>query len=237
MAGELKAMNPAINIEVLGINEIGADRYNSQVTSFRDLPWLQDTPASSTWSLWQAVWRDVRILDPGNRLVTVFNVTDRDLRRATNYVALRQAFLDAAAFVDTDGDGLLDEWEWQHFGGLSAARDGDADGDGEDNASEYAFCTDPRNAGSRPSFRVSVTGAWDGQVFQTTFRRRAGAAVRYVVEGSTDLAHWSGAPSEFQFTETVRGLFDGSGAVESTWVLTPASWQPLGFLRVRAEVR
>ena len=235
MAAELKATNPAVNIEIIGNNRANAAAYNSLVTSVRRLPWLQDTTENSTWTLWKAVWRDVRILDPGNRLVAVFNVTDRSLGVTSNYVALRQEFLNAAVFVDTDGDRLLDEWERQHFGDLSATGDADPDGDGENNFSEYAFVTDPKDAASRTSFRPGVTGAWGEQTFQTKFRRRAGGAVQYVLEISTYLPQWSAPPPEFHLTETLRNLYDGSGAVESTCALTPpAAWQSGAFLRVRA---
>lgn len=51
---------------------------------------------------------------------------------------------------DTDGDGLPDWWEQDHFGGRSAAgAQDDPDGDGFINHHEWAAGTDPWNAGSR----------------------------------------------------------------------------------------
>ncbi|MBI4326763.1 MAG: hypothetical protein HY674_16100, partial [Chloroflexi bacterium] len=41
---------------------------------------------------------------------------------------------------DTDGDGLADGWEQQHFGGLSQVEGGDLDGDGLTNLQEYQVC-------------------------------------------------------------------------------------------------
>jgi subtilisin family serine protease len=45
--------------------------------------------------------------------------------------------------TDVDGDGLPDAWELAHFGDLSFDGDDDPDGDGVDNAAEYARGTDP----------------------------------------------------------------------------------------------
>ncbi len=64
--------------------------------------------------------------------------------------------------VDGDGDGLPDTWELQYFGGLSAAADGDFDGDGIDNYSEFLQGTDPTQsnleASLTPAVRLPVSG-------------------------------------------------------------------------------
>lgn len=46
-------------------------------------------------------------------------------------------------FLDTDGDGLPDEWEQQHFGNLSESGTGDYDGDTWTNLQEFQNGTDP----------------------------------------------------------------------------------------------
>jgi len=51
-------------------------------------------------------------------------------------------------FADADGDGLPDEWEMLHFGGLDQPGGGDADGDGSDNRAEFAGGSDPFSADS-----------------------------------------------------------------------------------------
>lgn len=46
---------------------------------------------------------------------------------------------------DTDGDGLPDNWEMSHFGDLIEGPQGDYEGDGASNLSEYQHGTDPAN--------------------------------------------------------------------------------------------
>jgi hypothetical protein len=47
------------------------------------------------------------------------------------------------AVVDSDGDGLADDWEYFHFGNLDQDGDDDPDGDGLDNQAEHDGGTDP----------------------------------------------------------------------------------------------
>jgi len=50
--------------------------------------------------------------------------------------------------IDSDGDGLSDAWEQQHFGSLSANPGDDPDGDGMNNLREYRAGTNPADAQS-----------------------------------------------------------------------------------------
>ena len=51
--------------------------------------------------------------------------------------------IEGVPIVDTDGDGLDDNWEMAHFGSLSAGPKDDPDGDGYSNAREQIMGTDP----------------------------------------------------------------------------------------------
>ena len=53
---------------------------------------------------------------------------------------------------DSDGDGMSDAWESQHFGPAGATADEDADGDGVNNLHEFRAGTNPRD--SRSVFAV-----------------------------------------------------------------------------------
>lgn len=55
------------------------------------------------------------------------------------------------AIDDTDGDGLLDDWEMQHFGSLERGGSGDFDGDGIVDAVEFGLGTDPCIANTGPA--------------------------------------------------------------------------------------
>lgn len=82
---------------ILGVNDIGFESGNEDITDGRDLPWLQATTDEDVWQDWGVTYRDVWVLDAENVPVGVFNVTGNSLADAANYDALKQLFLDAAA--------------------------------------------------------------------------------------------------------------------------------------------
>ena len=96
ISAELKAGNPSINIEILGINQNTDTAYNDLAIANRTLAWLQDTVSNSVWTSWDVTWRDVRILDSRNQLYAVYNLTSQDLAQPLNRAALKQLFLQAA---------------------------------------------------------------------------------------------------------------------------------------------
>lgn len=58
---------------------------------------------------------------------------------------------------DSDGDGILDEWETQYFGNLSRSGTNDFDGDGVLDLAEYVGDTSPTNAASYLHFTSVAT--------------------------------------------------------------------------------
>lgn len=164
----------------------------------------------------------------------MYNLTDHDLANPQNREQLKALFLSAARLVDSDKDGLPDDWEEAQFGDLSAKPNEDTDGDGSDNFSEYAFGTNPRDPKSKASLRVTAT-AGRRDLFTVTFRRRAGAQVKFIVETSTDLNQWASAPTAIRVIEPFRNFFDGTGTGETTIALTaPIPAQSQAYVRVRA---
>jgi len=235
MAAELKATNPAVNIEILGVNMSTDAAYNPLVTAERSLPWLQDGPPNSAWDAWKVTWRDVRILNGRNQLVGVYNLTANDLSLVANRTTLKQMFLAAAVWVDSDHDGLSDDWEMLQFGNLSMVAAGDPDGDGADNFAEYAFGSNPLNGGSKPVFKSVVRGAGASRQFGVVFQRRAGHGVDYFIEGSPDVLQWTGGFPTVTASEPFTNLYNGTGTGRSEYrLVAPIPSQPAGFLRVRA---
>lgn len=86
--------------------------------------------------------------------------------------------------LDSDGDGLLNGWEQQHFGNpLSALATADNDLDGADNLQEQAAGTDPRSAASVLKFTdIQV----DGQGI--ALRWTGGESARQVIQKATSLS-------------------------------------------------
>lgn len=238
MHNELRAANPELNIEILGVNRSDAAALNSLVVPARKLPWLQDTPEAEAWTAWEVTWRDVRILDSQNRLHAVYNLTSHDLANPANYSTLRQMFLDAARVVDTDRDGLADDWEKKYFENLSAEPGEDPDRDGRNNFAEYAFATDPTDPSSHFSMQPLMIQSGAESFLTLKFRRRAGSFVGYRVEASPDLQAWSADPLEVVPSGVPVQHFDGTGALDVAYSLGhPASARSVGFLRLETSKR
>lgn len=89
--------------------------------------------------------------------------------------------------LDTDDDGLPDDWERFFFKSLAHAGADDPDDDGADNAAELAAGTHPDQAASVLRI-VSLTPEADATL---TLRFPYAASHRPVVERSADAIHWS----------------------------------------------
>jgi hypothetical protein len=131
--------------------------------------------------------------------------------------------------IDTDGDGLPDDWERFYFGTLAAKPDDDLDEDGAGNLAEYLRGTDPTVADPKP---VAVEGlevvtvAVDGTV-QLRFKSDIGRKHR--VDVSFDLVEWHSATGEFKAE-------DGGWVrwIESDLTVPPAGRRQ-SFYRVAVE--
>jgi hypothetical protein len=67
---------------------------------------------------------------------------------------------------DIDGDGLLDEWEYEHFGDLSQGADGDLDNDGYSNLEEFQRGWNPLEAAKVPNVPLILSPSFDGETNQ-----------------------------------------------------------------------
>lgn len=230
---EIKATNPDLNVEIVGINMLNDAAFNPLVVSQRNLPWLQETAEANVWGKWRATWRDVRIVDSLGRLQAVYNLTANDLAKEQNRETLKQLFLSAAKIVDSDGDQLADDWENQYFGNLTAIASADSDGDGYDNFNEYASGTNPLDPKSRPLIAPKIVGG-SPKPLNLTLRRRAGSILDYSVAELNDL-NVSPANATGLSPEWLRNLFDGTGTVEASYSVSASA--PRKFFRVRAVPR
>ena len=70
----------------------------------------------------------------------------------------------AVAFVDSDNDGMDDNWEIQAFGTLARDGKGDFDGDGASDLEEYLAGTDPKNSASYLKVNPPGPGSAAGSV-------------------------------------------------------------------------
>ena len=77
------------DIQLLGVNQAGAERGNFDTCMGNDIPWLQEDGAVDAWGLWDVRYRDVVILDAENVPVAVYNLTDHDLADPANYAELK----------------------------------------------------------------------------------------------------------------------------------------------------
>ena len=66
--------------------------------------------------------------------------------------------------ADVDADGLPDEWEAEHFGGLNSTPDGDDDGDGQSNLGEWTSGTNPRSSSSILALAIKESASANGLI-------------------------------------------------------------------------
>ena len=190
------------------------------------LSWLQETSDERVWTNWGVTYRDVWILDSSNRLSGVFNLTQHDLSRASEFTALKSMFIAVANSGDGDKDSLPDQWEALYP--ESTEPDADKDGDGYSNFVEFAFGTHPQDPTSYPVIRTTAPA---GQL-TLSFTRWAGTPFQFVVEGSTNLTTWSGA----RITATKLNRYDGTGRATTSYKLPrPVAPLPMSFARVKLQ--
>ncbi len=89
---------------------------------------------------------------------------------------------------DSDGDGLLDEWETFWFGNLLQSSITDKDGDGSTDGYEYLAGTDPNNGNSKFRLQIQRTGATGKEV---SFVAQAAAGNGYQSKSRTYTLEWT----------------------------------------------
>ncbi len=147
-------------------------------------------------------------------------------------LATRTATIKVNPAWDTDGDGLDDDWERQHFGSLDRDGTGDFDGDGISDLQEYLDGTDP-TMGPGPGTPVIQAPALEAETtdLQPTLvvvngDHSATATVTYDFEVYTDETLTTSVAQRHDVAETLE---------TTTWAVTAAlqdnTWH---YWRVRA---
>ncbi|MDB4438016.1 hypothetical protein N9195_00345 [bacterium] len=223
------------NIEIMGINwRLSSESGNDLMTAGRDLPWLQDTVSDFVQGSWGATYRDVIILDASSRpLDPPFNLTVNDLSAPAAREALKQRLRDAAEFVDSDGDGLGDDWEERHFGHLLSGSSDDQDNDEESNFFEYALGSEPDFSTDRGTIIPGVMTIEGEKFFSLEFRRRLGLAggLTYEILGSETGGDWKVVDGGFTLSKS-ENPYDGTGTENLTWVM-PVEGNEMSLFRLK----
>jgi len=115
------------------------------------------------------------------------------------------------ALADTDGDGLADVWEQQHFGGLNANPADDPDGDGMSNLREYRAGTNPTDPNSLlelveiSKVANGVSIRWSSQLERSYRVRRSSNLLAPLADYQIVQAGLSATPPMNQFVDTTVG--------------------------------
>jgi transposase InsO family protein len=96
MQMEFEQEDTVLDVRILGLNARGLESGNEGAVAGKTIPWLQDTEEVKAWDLWGVTWRDVYVLDAGNRVVAVYNLTEHSLSRPAAYDSLKTILRRAA---------------------------------------------------------------------------------------------------------------------------------------------
>ena len=116
--------------------------------------------------------------------------------------------------IDTDGDGLADWWEMDHFGNLSQIASGDPDGDGFINSQEFFSGTSPVNSNSHLAFSAFTRGTnATANHFNLTFPSVEDSTYR--IDWSDNLNTWSPLGSPITGTGAPVQIVDPNALLSS----------------------
>ena len=157
-------------------------------------------------------YRRVSVTLEGQSLFFVGGATEFTLNLADRGKVERIDLQSTLAPDDTDGDGMPDDWELQHFGSATGADpDADDDGDGLSNLHEYRAGTNPRDPlsvleiveVSSDAGRVLVR--WSSQAGQRYRVRRAPSLLTRLADYTLVQAAITASPPINEFIDTSVG--------------------------------
>lgn len=120
--------------------------------------------------------------------------------------------------IDSDGDGMDDVWEWQHFGSLAQGALDDFDGDGLPNIAEYRIGTDPTE-GDTDGDGVSDSEETNQNSDPTDSESYPPFSFEIISTGGAPYValSWLASTGEVFSVETTTNLLSGA------WLLLPGS--------------
>ena len=142
----------------------------------------------------------------------------------------RSAVIRVNSASDTDGDGMDDAWELEHFGNLDRDGTGDFDGDGISDLDEYLNGTDPSNGPQVPVIDLPLYGAEVG-VLQPGL-----TVVNIAHAGDVTMSYDYELYADAEMTQLVTQVMNHpEGTDTTTWVVPEALSDNTAYTwRVRA---
>ncbi|HEY4301746.1 MAG TPA: LamG-like jellyroll fold domain-containing protein [Candidatus Didemnitutus sp.] len=126
--------------------------------------------------------------------VLIYNHALSDTERQQVEQALTARYLTSSGPMDSDGNGLPDDWEMQYFGHLGVDPSADSDGDGVPNFSEYQLGSDPTDYFNGRVPQILITGGDNQTGFAGQFNP---LPLTVLVENSADTSPLANAPVAF----------------------------------------
>lgn len=96
MQRNFDALSPA-SIQIVVVNEIGAESATASILAGRELPFVQDVTAARVWRAWGATLRQLWIVDRQGRRADVIDITTRPLTDPSNATSVQSRILEIAA--------------------------------------------------------------------------------------------------------------------------------------------
>lgn len=96
MQQNFDAQTPPAPIQVVVVNEIGAESGTASVLSGRTLPFVQDDTTARVWNAWGASRYQLWVVDDMGRRVEVIDLSMRSLTDPSNATAVQARLLSLA---------------------------------------------------------------------------------------------------------------------------------------------
>jgi len=139
----------------------------------------------------------------------VFQSFANDLVPA-DYNETRDVFVLHLGGIDSDGDGMDDDWEMAYFGTLTRDGRGDFDGDGQTDLQEFLAGTDPTNQGS--ALRVLTLAPLGGSGTRLLWSAAPGKTYQAQFKDQLGDADWTNLPGLIMANGTTASTTDpGAG--------------------------